>query len=300
MYDDKNELIAFSNRWNFVSSFSNDVFPPYSMSTNQQLLAHMYFYRKGDYFIHFNQLHYNDSIVITIHVTSSSIEPSNSHITLEEIDRVIPLITLANISENDYEAASHYNIALTNSNRIRYNKTAIVSKTEFSFHLHFYDMFFNSVDDFSDIEIILLRNYELHEYDAFSVFQNNDDSFDLFIILSTPGLYSMFIVYQYIPLTLTPMFFTIIPEHVNYMSIYNDFSTCSKSSSTPCGIYGTRDTVETGFITQIIISYSNIIQSSYFDVYNNSYSIHFINQVLIYYSLSYCIGRFIISLFTSC
>ena len=161
MYDDKNELIAFSNRWNFVSSFSNDVFPPYSMSTNQQLLAHMYFYRKGDYFIHFNQLHYNDTIVITIHVTSSTIEPSNSHITLEEIDSFTPLITLANISENDYEAASHYNIALTNSNRIRYNKTAIVSKTEFSFHLHFYDMFGNSVDDFSDIEIILLRNYEL-------------------------------------------------------------------------------------------------------------------------------------------
>lgn len=293
-------MIAFSNRWNYVSSFTNDVFPPYPMNTNQQLLIHTYFYRKGCYYIHFNQLHYNDTIVITIHVTSSTIEPSNSHITLEEIDSFTPLITLANISENDYEAAMYHNIALTNSNRIRYNKTAIVSKTEFSFHLHFYDMFGNSVDDFSDIEIILLRNYELHEYDAFSVFQNTDDSFDLFIILSTPGLYSMFIVYQYIPLTLTPMYFTIIPEHVNYMSIYNDFSTCSKSSSTPCGIYGTRDTVETGFMTQIITSYSNIIQSSYFDVHNNSYSILFINQVFILFSFSYHIGRFIILLFNSC
>lgn len=273
-------IVTFSNNLQYKPSPFVDVSPPVVSEVNDHLLYHCAFTVADNYTLLLQQVNYPSSISIGFSVTASELDPFSSSLALMP-DTIHEIITSMLISDSDQRNAVAHDLHLTNNNQILYTNTAVVENTEFSLHFSLVDVFGNPIDSLEGVRIILHRNSELTDMSVVSVFQNKDRSFDFFLLLTTPGVYSVDVVYNYKTILVNPVTVLIIPEYDPLMSLYNDITICSEELlldyHTLCGVFGTRQFVSTSFITQIITSYSNVIESKPFD--SDDYSIHFVHTV---------------------
>lgn len=275
-------IVTYSNNLQYKPSPFIDISPPVLSEVNDHLFYHCTFTVADYYTLLLQQVNHPSSFSIGFNVTASELDPVSSSLALMP-DTIHEIITSMLISDSDQRNAVAHDLHLTNNNQILYTSTAVVENTEFSLHFSLVDVFGNPVDSLEGVRIILHRNSELTDMSVVSVFQNKDRSFDFFLLLSTPGVYSVDVVYNYKPILVNPVTVLIIPEYDPLMSLYNDVTICSEELlldyHTLCGIFGTRQFVSTSFISQVITSYSNVIESKSFD--RDDYSINFVHTVTI-------------------